>query len=164
MVYQHELNDICKGFIRNHHTLSVAESVTSGKIQNAFSNIENASSFYEGGITAYSLNQKCRHLGIDKEHALACNSVSETIAKQMAEGVSNLFGTDWAIGITGYASPVPELGITDLFACYAIIYNHETLKLATIKGPKGEAEEVQEFYVTHILKELISVCKNNHVF
>src|SRR3954466_4454845 len=83
--------------------IAVAESVTAGDIQAAFSLSENALQFFEGGITVYNLQQKVRHLQINAENAKACNCVSEQTAAEMATGVSALFAVDWGISITGYA-------------------------------------------------------------
>lgn len=45
--------------------LSIAESVTSGLLQPAFSQIPQAEQFYKGGLTAYNLEQKVNLLNID---------------------------------------------------------------------------------------------------
>ena len=58
--------------LSKENTIAVAESVTSGLIQSAFASIEDASRFYRGGITAYNMGQKYRHLFVEPIHALAC--------------------------------------------------------------------------------------------
>lgn len=63
------INSIRDYVLENKQTLAVAESVTSGHLQAAISVAENASSFFQGGITAYNLGQKCRHLNIEPLHA-----------------------------------------------------------------------------------------------
>src|SRR5688572_33040104 len=104
--------------LKRKQTVSVAESVTAGHLQVAFSLAENAMDFFQGGITVYNLGQKTRHLGVNPIHGIECNCVSEQIAVQMARQVNQLFLSDWGLAITGYASPVPEENITELFACY----------------------------------------------
>ena len=51
------LNEIRDRLTGNGESLAVAESVTSGHLQAALSSAENASHFYQGGITAYNLGQ-----------------------------------------------------------------------------------------------------------
>ena len=114
------INRIREKLAAEQQTIAVAESVTSGHLQAALSLAESASLFYQGGITVYNLGQKARHLNIDPIRAEACNSVSESIAAKMALNVCNMFSSDWGIGITGYAAPVPELNIYELHAYYAI--------------------------------------------
>ena len=62
--------------LEHRETIAVAESVTSGFIQAAFSTAEEASQFYQGGITAYNFCQKFSHLRVEPLEALACNCVS----------------------------------------------------------------------------------------
>ena len=101
------IEDIKNLLIRRGQTIAVAESLTSGHLQVALASAQNASKFFQGGITAYNLGQKARHLKIEPIHAENCNCVSEKVASQMALNVVDLFSTDWSIGITGYAAPVP---------------------------------------------------------
>jgi PncC family amidohydrolase len=91
--------------------LAVAESVTAGRIQSLIATISGASDFFEGGVVVYSLDQKVRLLGVEPEHALEVNCVSAQVSQQMAEGVSRLFRTAFALSITGYAEPAEALGI-----------------------------------------------------
>lgn len=58
------LNKIKDFLIEGKQTLAVAESVTSGHLQAAFSAATLASKFFQGGITAYNIGQKSRHLFI----------------------------------------------------------------------------------------------------
>lgn len=101
-------------------TLAVAESLTSGQVQAAIGAISGASNFFVGGVTAYSLDQKVRHLGVDRAAAEPVNSVSAHVAEQMALGVTRLFGTDVGVGTTGYAEPSPAEGVNQPFAWWAV--------------------------------------------
>lgn len=148
---QEMLDRTGKLLIEKKLTLAVAESVTSGQLQAAFSLAENARKFFQGGITVYNLGQKTRHLQVEPVHALACNCVSEKIAAEMAQHVTQLFLSDWGIAVTGYASPVPEKGIDRLFACYAIYLKNEEVARETIYAETGSPEEVQLFYTREII-------------
>src|SRR5438045_4062744 len=86
-------------------TLAVAESLTCGRVQALVGAISGASEFFLGGITAYSLEEKVRHLGVDRRAARKVNSVSAEVAEQMARGVCALFGSDLGVATTGYAEP-----------------------------------------------------------
>lgn len=138
-------------------TVAVAESVTAGHLQVAFSMAENAREFFQGGITTYNLGQKSRHLQVDPIHALSCNSVSEQVAAEMARQVSRIFTSDWGIGITGYASPVPEKNISRLFACYALYFRDKEILRNTITVDNSSPGEVRRLYVKNILEHFLSV-------
>jgi nicotinamide-nucleotide amidase len=137
----------------NGQSLSVAESVTSGHLQAALSLASEASKFFHGGITAYNLGQKARHLHVNPIHATSCNSVSQTVAEEMAMNANRLFLSDWAIGVTGYATPLPEMGIHELFAFYAIALHEKIVLKGRIEGQDGDALSLQIHYANSILSD-----------
>ena len=47
--------------------LCVAESMTIGRIQVMIGGVPGASDFFVGGLTAYTLEQKVRQLGVDHD-------------------------------------------------------------------------------------------------
>lgn len=101
-------------------TLAVAESLTSGRLQARIGAISGASEFFLGGVTAYTLDEKVRHLGIDRAEARAVNSVSGLVAEQMARGACVLFGADLGVATTGYAEPSPEWSVAEPFAWWGL--------------------------------------------
>jgi len=137
--------------IARNQNVAVAESVTAGFLQAALASADKAMNFFEGGVTAYNIDQKVRHLDIDRQLGTACNCVSEEIAKQMANGVIRLFKSNWGISVTGYATPVPESN-HQLFAYYAIGNQEGILESQRILLQKQTAEEAQLQYVNYILK------------
>jgi nicotinamide-nucleotide amidase len=153
------IQEIADLLIKEQQKLAVAESVTSGLLQTAFAAAENASSFFEGGLTAYNLLQKWRLLQIDETHALRCNCVSPQVALEMARGIQKLFGTDWGIGITGYAAKVPEMGINQLFAHVAVVCKDKTILERTIFPPGDELLDVQVYYVNETAGSLLGSIK-----
>jgi nicotinamide-nucleotide amidase len=149
-----QLNSFTKHFTTRRETLAVAESVTAGKLQNLFSTAENATTFFEGGITAYNLLQKTELLGVAFDEAVKTNCVSRRVAEEMALGVCKLFKSNWGIAITGYATPVPELGVTELFAYFAVAYNGNITLSEKIHTSRGSAERVQGDYAEIIIKHM----------
>lgn len=101
-------------------TLGVAESLTCGRLQARIGAISGASEFFLGGVTAYSLDQKVRHLGIDRAEAQAVNGVSARVAEQMARGACVLFGADLGVATTGYAEPSAEWRVAEPFAWWGL--------------------------------------------
>ncbi|HEY1848452.1 MAG TPA: nicotinamide-nucleotide amidohydrolase family protein [Opitutaceae bacterium] len=101
-------------------TLAVAESLTCGRLQARIGATSGASEYFLGGITAYTIEQKARHLGIDPGEARAVNAVSARVAEQMARGACALFGSDIGAATTGYAEPAPQLGVEFPFAWWGL--------------------------------------------
>jgi nicotinamide-nucleotide amidase len=77
----------------------------------------------------------------------------------MAKEVSNLFRADYGIGITGYASPVPEQNIPHLFAFIAISKNNKIMLSKKIIASGKEPAEVQLYFTHQAINLLTSVLK-----
>lgn len=142
--------------ISKKNTIAVAESATSGNVQMAFSLAKDATRFFEGGITVYNIGQKCRHLLIEPTHAIKCNCVSKKIADQMALQVIRLFSSHYGIGITGYASPVPEQNIHKLFAHISIAKHEKIILSKKVNAKTEEPFAVQQFYAETVFKLLVT--------
>lgn len=139
--------------LSNEETFAVAESVTSGSLQLKFSAIPDAEKFFQGGITAYNIGQKYRHLAVEPIHAKAKNCVSQKVANQMALEVCNLFQSNWGIGVTGYATPVEE-SANKVFCFYSIVHNKKVLKSGKIKSTEKNPQMVQEYFCDYVFKTL----------
>jgi nicotinamide-nucleotide amidase len=139
-------------------TLAVAESLTCGRIQARIGAISGASEFFLGGITAYSLDQKVRHLGIDRAEAEAVNSVSGQVAEQMAMGACALFGSDVAVSTTGYAEAAPAMKVAVPFAWWGLARKRAPGDFAVLSGrvdcPGLSRVDVQERVATAALDAL----------
>lgn len=153
MFDQEIIDALKKILIDRQETLAVAESVTSGFLQAALSTTEDASRFYQGGITVYNLGQKFRHLNVEPIHAAAVNCVSEKVSGEMALHCSKLFNSHWSIGITGYSSPVPESG-NKMFAYYAIARQDQVLIEKRIDSDRKPGMDTQLLYVNDSLRTL----------
>nr|WP_314499425.1 CinA family protein [uncultured Chryseobacterium sp.] len=104
-----------------NQTISIAESVTAGFLQFSFSQMNDASQFFKGGITAFTVAEKIDILNIEKDEASESDGVSPEIAEAMALNVADLFKSDWSIAVTGYANPLPQ-SRNKLFAYFSITY------------------------------------------
>ena len=149
------LERIGREILKSKQTIAVAESVTSGLIQFAFSTIPDAAAFFQGGVTAYNVAQKFLHLNVEPIHATAVNCVSQRVADEMAEEVCDRFRSDWGLGITGYATPVPESG-HKLFAYHSIYFRGKRLSIGKFIPGKMEPKEAQVYYVNTIMRKLHS--------
>ena len=86
-------------------TLSIAESCTGGKIAHFFTSNAGSSTFFRGAIVAYANEVKKNQLNVQPETLNKFGAVSQEVAEQMALGVKNALGTDYAIATTGIAGP-----------------------------------------------------------
>ena len=138
-------------------TLAVAESLTCGRLQAARGAVSGASEFFLGGLTAYTLTQKVRHLGVDRVRAEAVNAVSPGVAEEMARGACAFFGSDLALATTGYAEPAP--GADRPRAFWALAHrrpdNTWILRGGAIEWPGAARVEMQEAVTAAALAALV---------
>lgn len=154
------INDIKEHLCNNNQTVAVAESVTAGYLQAALASAERASFFFQGGITAYNLGQKARHLNVEPIHAERCNCVSEQVVTQMALQITKSFSSDWGIAISGYAAPVPECSVHEPFAFYAITFRDKLVQIKKISSRERDAIKVQLYYVNKILSDFNQIVQS----
>jgi PncC family amidohydrolase len=154
------LHHIREQLIRKNQTIAVAESVTAGLLQLAFASAEEAIRFFQGGLTAYNLGQKYRHLGVEPIHAEQCNCVDRRVAMEMARGVTGLFRSDWGIAVTGYATPVPESD-QQLFAYYAIAFKKEVLLEGRLEAAAAPPLSVQKYYADYLLTAFRNILQHS---
>ncbi|WP_415909487.1 CinA family protein [Oleiharenicola sp. Vm1] len=115
-------------------TVAVAESLTAGRVQALIASASGASDYFLGGLTAYSLDQKVRQLGVTRAHARKCHCVSQQVAVEMAVGACQVFGSDLALSTTGYAEPSRADGVKDPMAWWALAHVKRGGKIAVVSG------------------------------
>jgi len=86
-------------------TLALAESCTGGLIAHRITNVPGSSTYFLGGVVAYSNEAKQRILGVAQATLNDHGAVSEETAREMARGARRLFGADLAASATGIAGP-----------------------------------------------------------
>lgn len=89
-------------------TISTAESSTGGLIAARIVNVSGSSSYFKGSIVSYANDIKENVLNVEKEDLIKYGAVSESVAKQMAEGVKKIMNTDFSLSDTGIAGPTGE--------------------------------------------------------
>jgi nicotinamide-nucleotide amidase len=160
-MFDEEAVSAIKDFLEERkESISAAESVTAGLIQAALSTAQNASAIFEGGVTAYNLTQKFRHLHVDMLHAQACNSVSKKVAAELAINVTHMFNSVWGVGITGYASVTPESG-NQLFAHFALAHSGKVVLEQTITSEAEEGLPTQLSFANQVLGKLAEFMKSH---
>jgi nicotinamide-nucleotide amidase len=86
-------------------TIAIGESCTGGLLGARLTAIPGSSDAFHGGVIAYDNGAKTKLLGVSDVTLSGHGSVSEAVAREMAEGCARLLGTKIGIGITGIAGP-----------------------------------------------------------
>ncbi|MBK6264073.1 nicotinamide-nucleotide amidohydrolase family protein [Marivirga sp. S37H4] len=153
---QHALETIKQFCLSREATIAVAESVSSGLLQNLVGSGKGAMMFFEGGITTYNCDQKLQHLQVPFEECNPYKGVTQRVAEKMALGVCQLFNCEIGLSLTGYASPLPDRDLVELFAYGAIVLNGEVIFSKKIHSEKENPEEVKAEYC----HQLLLACEN----
>lgn len=89
-------------------TISVAESCTGGLISARLTDVSGSSSYFERAMVTYSNGAKVEHLQVDEDFIHQYGAVSLEVARQMAEGVRAISGTDIGIAASGIMGPTGD--------------------------------------------------------
>ena len=92
----------------NGLTVSVAESSTGGMVGALITDEAGSSSYFLGGVIAYSNEAKERELNVSRDLLDSAGAVSREVAEAMAAGVRKRFGTGLAVSVTGIAGPAAD--------------------------------------------------------
>ena len=141
-------------------TLAVAESMTCGQLQARIGSVSGASKYFLGGMTAYSLEQKVKHLSVSRAAARRVNCVSQRVAVEMAQGVAVLFGADLTVATTGYAEADPAAGVKVPMAWWSLCHLQSRGRVAVISGmvemPRANRAEAQARVTSEVLGALVA--------
>lgn len=98
-------SQIIRRLTKRKQTLAVAESCTGGYIAHRLTNVPGASVVFLAGLVTYSNQAKRKFLKVSAASLKRHGAVSEVVAREMAEGVRQACGADYALSVTGIAGP-----------------------------------------------------------
>lgn len=141
----------------NNLTLSAAESCTGGLLGNRLTNLPGSSSYYLGGIIAYSNQLKINLLNVDSNIIETYGAVSENVAAQMAENVRSITGSDYGIGITGIAGPTGGTNEKPVGLVYLAVasQSNTVVKKYNLKGKRKQIKYLSTEFALKNLKFLL---------
>ncbi len=91
--------------LQRHLTLATAESCTGGLVAHQITNVSGSSSYFHGGIVAYSYEAKAALLGVSWNTLNTLGAVSKETVIEMSRGARKAFDVDIAVSISGIAGP-----------------------------------------------------------
>lgn len=96
---------VVRELARRHATVAVAESCTGGYIAHRLTNVPGSSAVFLAGLVTYANEAKVAFLGVNLQSLAQHGAVSETVAREMAEGARRNARSDYALAVTGIAGP-----------------------------------------------------------
>lgn len=91
-------------------TIAFAESCTGGLLSSHFASIPGVSEVFMGSVVSYAYSVKEDVLKVSKETIERYGAVSRECAIEMARGVREKLGSDYAASVTGVAGPKSQEG------------------------------------------------------
>lgn len=85
--------------------VAAAESCTGGWIAKSLTDNAGSSACFAYGVVSYSNGAKESILGVSSDTLKQHGAVSEATVGEMADGVLNLSGADYAVAVSGVAGP-----------------------------------------------------------
>jgi len=137
--------------------LSCAESCTAGRVSQAFAGVPGASDWLRGGLVAYQLEVKRRHLGV-----LAPSMFSEQCAAEMALGAASFFDAAVAVSTTGVVGDEPEDGVAPGTVFIATFVSGDLVTRTHRFGEIGDAasDRAAEQALDDLLAHLRRACRS----
>lgn len=156
------LEQINDEFMSCDQTISIAESVTAGAMQLAFSEMTNSKLFYKGGITLHTPDKIVKLLKVDSSEIRNSNCVSSLIADKLGRYASTMFESDWCIATSGYCTPERH-SVFEIYVYYSILYKREVafsdkIEFNNLKN-KLNPLSVKLYYTEQILRKFLSQLK-----
>ncbi|MGL4989618.1 MAG: competence/damage-inducible protein A [Sarcina sp.] len=120
-------NVTAKLIIEKGLTVATAESCTGGLLAGTLINYSGISKVFMEGLVTYSNEAKIKRLGVSEKTLETFGAVSEQTAKEMAENIAKIAGTNIGISTTGIAGPDGGTDEKPVGLVYAGLYiNGET--------------------------------------
>lgn len=136
-----------------NYQISFAESCTGGLCASMLISVPDASHVLNESYITYSNEAKTKILNVSKNSISTYGVVSEEVAKEMAQGVANLSGSEVGVGVTGVAGPGPSSGRDGGCVCFGFYVNGELFARTVNFGDIGR-NEVRESAASHVFKIL----------
>jgi len=139
-----ELEDVVGDLlVKRQATLAVAESCTGGLLAEKITRVAGSSLYFREGVITYSNEAKKRYLGVSDEMLKSEGAVSDACAREMARGMRQKSGTDYALSVTGIAGPSGGTSEKPVGLVY-IACNGEGGEVCCKKIFSGTRQEIRE--------------------
>ncbi len=155
------LKELKEILIKNHLSLSSAESCTGGLISSYLTDIAGASEFIFQNFVTYSNEAKIKYLNVKKETLEKYGAVSEQTAYEMSEGLLKL--TDCSIATTGILGPTggsKEKPIGLVYISLGYKNKIKVIKYISKKASTNDRHKIKKDIVKYALNELLLFLKN----
>ncbi|MDR6514318.1 CinA family nicotinamide mononucleotide deamidase-related protein [Chryseobacterium camelliae] len=138
-------------------TISTAESCTGGELAKMVTSNSGSSRYYIGGVVSYATEKKTEILKVYQKTIDEYTVVSAEVAREMAAGCQDLFGTDIALSTTGVAGPGKGEDGKEVGTVFYTIRVREREETFQLFLPHLDRLDFMHFVSQKILQDLVSM-------
>lgn len=150
---------VARKFLDNGLTLSSAEACTGGLFAARLTDLAGSSRFFDRSIVTYSNQAKLDHLGVKPETLERYGAVSPETAREMAEGLAQVSGSDVCISVTGIAGPnggTPEKPVGTVYIAVAYEGKNHTFQPPTVNVTRSYNRNHSVLSMLDVLNQLLT--------
>jgi nicotinamide-nucleotide amidase len=139
-------------------SVAVAESCTGGLLAARLTDRAGSSTYFAGGVVAYSNEAKVELVGVDAELIDRVGAVSGEVAEALAAGALSRFGADFGVGITGIAGPgggTPDKPVGLVCFCVAGTSGVKITRSVQLPGNRADIRDRSTTVAMHLLRRLL---------
>jgi nicotinamide-nucleotide amidase len=124
-------------------TVATAESCTGGLLGKLLTDIPGSSTYYLGGVITYANSAKGLLAGVNKKSLSRHGAVSDLVVSEMAEGVRQRLGANYALALSGVAGPGGGSAEKPVGTIYVALSSGERTRTVrqVILGGKGSRDQ-----------------------
>jgi nicotinamide-nucleotide amidase len=138
--------------------LAAAESCTGGLVAARCTEGAGASTWFAGGVVAYTNEAKSELLGVDAGLIEARGAVSPEVAEGMADGALARFGADAAVAVTGIAGPsggTESKPVGYVCFCAKLRSGEKLARDPVLPGERGDIRQRSTVVALHLVRYLL---------
>ncbi|MGZ5323878.1 MAG: competence/damage-inducible protein A [Solirubrobacterales bacterium] len=138
--------------------LAAAESCTGGLVAARCTEGAGASTWFAGGVVAYTNEAKSELLGVDGGLIKARGAVSPEVAEAMADGALERFGADAAVAVTGIAGPsggTESKPVGYVCFCAKLRSGEKLTRDPVLPGDRGDIRQRSTVVALHLVRYLL---------
>ena len=143
--------------------IATAESCTGGMISAAITSVSGSSAVIELGVCSYSNRIKSKLLDVSRETLDLCSEYSTHCAEEMARGVLELSGADFAVSTSGVAGPTggsEENPVGTVYICVCDKSSASVKRYSFNDAPENGRELIRARATEQALLDLLDIIKN----
>jgi nicotinamide-nucleotide amidase len=143
--------------LEKQKSLSLAESCTGGMIAHALTLIPGSSTYFKGGIVAYSNELKVSVLDVSEKTISTYGAVSSETAIEMAQGALKKFRTDFALAVTGIAGPDGGSAEKPVGTVWLAVAGHQFTETQLLRLGQDRSRNITmaSLSALHLLKRMV---------